>query len=166
MEKSKVEMIIGITGHQNLGTPANVRWVRTQLKNAVRINSITRGITSLAVGTDQLFASLLLQLKVPYTVIVPSRDYERTFDHRTVLRYKALLNAADEIQELGYPEPSERAFLDAGKAIVDDSNLLIAVWNGLPAKGLGGTADVVNYARRRSRPVIHINPVKRSCELI
>jgi hypothetical protein len=36
--------------------------------------------------------------------------------------------------------------MEGGKVVVDRAEVLIAVWDGLPARGLGGTADVVAYA--------------------
>ncbi len=38
---------------------------------------------------------------------------------------------------------------------------MMAVWDGEPAQGLGGTGDVVDYALARRKPVIHIDPIKR-----
>ena len=37
--------------------------------------------------------------------------------------------------------------------VPDRSSVLVAVWDGQPSRGLGGTADVVAYARQRSVPV-------------
>jgi hypothetical protein len=36
------------------------------------------------------------------------------------------------------------------------------VWDGEPAKGLGGTGDVVGYAVQKGKDLIHLNPVNRS----
>jgi hypothetical protein len=41
---------------------------------------------------------------------------------------------------------------------VDRSSVLVAVWDGQPARGLGGTADVVAYARQRGVPMEVIWP--------
>ena len=41
------------------------------------------------------------------------------------------------------------------------AELLLAVWDGLPAKGLGGTADIVTYATQQRKEVIHLDPCKR-----
>jgi hypothetical protein len=48
--------------------------------------------------------------------------------------------------------------MDAGKVVVDRSSVLVAVWDGQPSRGLGGTADVVRYARERGVPVEVIWP--------
>jgi hypothetical protein len=46
----------------------------------------------------------------------------------------------------------------ANRAILDRSDVLIAVWDGDPARGRGGTGDVVHDALERSLPVIVIRP--------
>jgi hypothetical protein len=56
----------------------------------------------------------------------------------------------------------EDAYLAAGQRVVELSDIVLAVWNGKPAKGKGGTADVVAYAIRRGMPLIHINPISRT----
>ncbi|GAB2826863.1 hypothetical protein GCM10027073_64840 [Streptomyces chlorus] len=38
-------------------------------------------------------------------------------------------------------------------AALADSGELLAVWDGKPARGFGGTADVVSYAERSGTPV-------------
>ncbi|MGW4103078.1 hypothetical protein [Streptomyces sp. NPDC004976] len=47
----------------------------------------------------------------------------------------------------------EQAYLGAGRWIVDHCDRLIAVWDGRPARGLGGTGNVVANARRTGVPV-------------
>ena len=46
-------------------------------------------------------------------------------------------------------------------SVVDLTDIVLAVWDGQPAKGKGGTADVVAYVLRRSVPLIHIDPAAR-----
>ena len=41
----------------------------------------------------------------------------------------------------------------ASNLMVDEADELYAVWDGKPARGYGGTADVVAYARGRGTPV-------------
>jgi hypothetical protein len=45
--------------------------------------------------------------------------------------------AADKKEQLGFDRPSEQAFMAAGEAMVDNADLLLAVWDGAPAAGLG-----------------------------
>jgi len=46
----------------------------------------------------------------------------------------------------------------ASKLMVDEADELYAVWDGKPARGYGGTADVVAYAREHGTPVRVIWP--------
>jgi hypothetical protein len=87
-------------------------------------------------------------------VVLPCEGYAGSLladDSRA--RFDDLRRAAAQVTTMPYPEPSEQAFLAAGQALVDRCDHLFAVWDGRPARGVGGTADVVAYARTRGRPV-------------
>lgn len=152
----------GVTGHRNLGDDTTVDWVRARLEDAIDKLCITTGLTSLAVGTDQLFANVLRSRDVPFTAIIPSNHYESTFAPDEISQFETLCAAAADLVVLPFSEPSEDAYLEAGKAIVDTADSMIAVWNGKPARGRGGTADIVDYALGRAKRVHHINPELRS----
>ncbi len=53
---------------------------------------------------------------------------------------------------------SDRRFATIGQMLVRRCDLLIAIWDGLPPRGRGGTADVVTEARRSGVPVVWIDP--------
>lgn len=150
--------IVGATGHQDI--PAGARkFIQARLRECLRTGHFTSGYTCLAKGADQLFAAELLRCGADLHVIVPSRDYERTFSDQDLQQYRELLTQASKVIQCGLSEASEEAFWHAGKAIVDHSDRIIAVWDGAPAGGLGGTGDVVNYARALSKPVTVIWPL-------
>jgi len=46
----------------------------------------------------------------------------------------------------------------ASEHVLSNVDVLIAVWDGEPSGGYGGTADVVTAARARSIPVTVIRP--------
>jgi hypothetical protein len=111
-------------------------------------------LSSLAAGADQLFAEIALACGAELVVVTPSRDFEAGFaDPAELAGYRGLKKQAREEILLDYPCASELAYLAAGKYIVDRSDLLLAVWDGKPARGLGGTADVVAYARESGKRV-------------
>jgi hypothetical protein len=145
---------LGVTGHQAIPPDmraSTVDAVRGVLRGA---GSPLTGVTSLAAGADQLVATELVRSGGHLHVVVPSRHYERTFTTAEDLAcFRSLLEAADDVTTLDYPEPSEEAFMAAGKNIVDRSEMLLAIWDGRPARGLGGTADVVRYARSTGKRV-------------
>ncbi len=150
---------LGMTGHQGLpneAVPYIVRRIRAEI---AAMGTGMEGISSLAEGSDQLFATEVLAASGTLTAVIPSAQYEKTFaDEDRRVNYEALLKKASRVETCGFQEPSEEAFYAAGKRIVDLCDQLIAVWDGMPSRGLGGTADVVAYARTQQRQVIVIWP--------
>ena len=150
---------IGVTGHQNL-PPAYLPNIREGLERILAgTQGAVTGLTSLAVGTDQLFARVVLESRGRLHAVIPCARYESAFtDERALAAFRELLAAASEVETLPHEQPSEQAFLEAGHRIVDLSDLMVAVWDGQKSKGLGGTADVVRYAHSRSREIVIVWP--------
>lgn len=118
------------------------------------------GVSSLAIGADQLFAEVVLELKGDLEAVIPFPDYERTFANEADLtQYRVLKAASKGVEILPDGATDDEAYLNAGRRVSDLSDLLIAVWDGQPARGVGGTADVVHYAARAGRRVVQLNPV-------
>lgn len=158
MTGSGDSMRVGVSGHQGL-SPEVVAYVRTTLLGHLRDAGPVVGVTSLAAGADQLFASCVLELGGRLEVIVPCQRYEESFtDEPDLAEYRRLLSAASAARTLDFDRPSEAAYLAAGLAVVDASSRLIAVWDGQPARGTGGTADVVEYATGLGREVTIVWP--------
>lgn len=117
-------------------------------------------MTCLAAGVDQMFASVVLELGGLLHVVVPSGDYESSFgDDEALASYRRLLaRAANTTTLREFPGPTEEAYLAAGKTIVDRADEILAVWDGMPARGAGGTADIVHYATARGKKVTNVWP--------
>lgn len=152
-------MRFGISGHQELTSPEGWHEVEQGLRRILAdATPPLIGVSSLAAGADQLFARLLLQLGGDLTVVLPFVGYERTFqrpDSRAT--YRRLLRRASEIETLDCHGSAQECFLAAGKRVVDRSDVLVAVWDGRPAQGIGGTGDIVDYARAIGRPTILVD---------
>src|SRR5690349_5856003 len=116
-------MRIGITGHQDI--PEEARAYLTtgiqQVLEAIRGHLV--GVSSLAAGADQLFASLVIEHGGELEVILPSTNYAETFPQTEHLEnFQALLARAAKVEKLDFNEPSEDAFLAAGRKVVDLSD--------------------------------------------
>lgn len=159
-------MKAGITGHQDLGSIETSGWITDTISDTIEAYGVTYGFTSLAIGADQLFAKILISKGIPYQAVIPCAGYEQTFDDKHLKNYKSLLSLSDEVLKLDYEEPSEEAFFAAGKQVAKMSDLVVAVWNGKEAQGLGGTADVVKYATKQRKKVVHLNPVTQKVDEI
>jgi hypothetical protein len=152
-------MKVGITGHQNIPRRA-IDFVTKKILQLLEDQSAPIiCVTSLAEGADQLCAALVLKRGGSLHAVVPCAHYEKNFATvRAAKQFKAFVAEAANVETLPFCKPSEAAFLAAGCRVVDLSDVLIAVWDGGPARGTGGTADIVAYARRRKVPVSVIWP--------
>jgi hypothetical protein len=155
---------VGITGHQRLKDNAAWEWVKPELDNIlVHLPKPVIGISSLAVGADQLFAQSILQHGGSLNVVIPFEDYGSRFEQdQDRKRYLELLNMASQINVLPRSGSDEESYYKAGKHVSDISDLLIAIWDCKPAAGLGGTGDIVKYARNLGKRIIHVNPVDQT----
>lgn len=150
---------LGATGHRIIPPHAREFVVDAVREILDRAAPPLSAATSLAAGADQLVAAELLHAGGLLHVIVPSRSYELTFDtNEDLASFRSLLEAAQTVITLDYREPSEEAFLAAGRRVVDACETLIAIWDGKAARGLGGTADVVRYARDTGKAVTIVWP--------
>jgi hypothetical protein len=153
-------MKIGVTGHQKLDNPMAWDWVETIIRQELdKIQSAVTAITSLAIGADQLFASLVMQRGGQIYAVIPFAGYERTFSPSHIETYYNILSKSISVEVLKTKGTDEDAYLAAGKRIVELADLMFAVWDGKPAKGKGGTADIVAFVIEKKVPLIHINPV-------
>ena len=149
---------IGVTGHQYI-PPDALDYVIAGIRACLHAQPTPLiGYSSLAVGADQLFARELLSAGGEMVAIIPSQRYETTFAGGALQWYEELLALCTETVVLDFPEPTEDAFMAAGDEVIRRCDVLIAVWDGLPATGLGGTGDAVAHARRLRRNVVVIWP--------
>lgn len=150
--------VIGVTGHQHIPSEATFH-IASGIGRILRSHrrELT-GVCSLAAGADQLFAQAVLGMGGALHVIVPCERYDETFSGADLSRFRKLLGDADLVETLGHPEPTEEAFLDAGHRVADLCAILVAVWDGEPARGVGGTADVVDYAKAAGREIVIVWP--------
>lgn len=130
-------------------------------------------LSPLAEGADRLAARLVLTIPGSVLeVILPfaEEDYARDFAAaESKAEFEDLRRRSERVSVLGPPPPPgdgaiaeagperERAYEAVGRHVVDHGDLLIAVWDGKPSRGRGGTAEIVAYAREKKRPLIIIS---------
>jgi hypothetical protein len=150
---------IGITGHTNL-TQATENVVSAALRHVLHqtCRSGLVGVTCLARGADQLFAQAVLDLGGRLEVVLPAPDYWTKIQPANLARYDALLTAAESVHVMPFETSRRESYLAASEYLLSHVDELVAVWDGGPSGGLGGTADVVSAARQRGLPVRVIWP--------
>ena len=176
-------LTVAFTGHRTLADPRVVAdALRVAVDRLVGIGGSLVGVSSAASGSDTLFAEELARRGCPFSLILPfpCERFERDFaphpgawDRARKLMTQAM--AVEVIRPLvadasatcvpPTPPPSARdqdpetaAYMDAGYLTIDRADVVLAVWDGRPGKGFGGTADAVAYARALERPLIVIDP--------
>ena len=120
---------------------------------------VPRLVTPLAEGADQVAAEVALDLgyRINAVLPLPVDDYRDDFSPAGKMRLERLLSRAESVLEFP-PQPAGRdiGYGLAGRATVAHCDVLIALWDGEPARGSGGTAEIVSMALRQGVPVIHI----------
>ncbi|WP_294171865.1 DUF4231 domain-containing protein [uncultured Sphingomonas sp.] len=117
-------------------------------------------VSPLAGGADQMAALLAVEQgwELQAVLPLPSDDCAR-LEPEAADRLQQLLARSRCVLELpGDPASPIDAYVMAGRATVAHCDLLIAVWDGLPARGRGGTAETVELALTRGTPILHIPP--------
>jgi len=153
-------MKIGVTGHQERNG-IEWEWVRKEIDKFLWGKNSLRGYSSLAAGTDQVFAECVLFRNGILIAVIPGVGYRKLFTGQSLEKFDRLLAMSEKI-ELSSDEPSEHSFLEAGKWIARNSDMMVAVWDGEPAEGRGGTGDIVTYALSLGKLVHHIDPIKKT----
>ena len=156
--------VVGITGHSNI-TPSTAALVRAGMRHILSRHVDNGGdglvgISCLGRGPDQMFAQLVLDLGGRIEAVIPASDYDQIPDPVSRSRYQGLLDRADAVHRMPYTESGPQAYFAASRDLIQRSDRLIAVWDGEPPDGNGGTADAVEFARRIGRPIVVVWPVE------
>jgi hypothetical protein len=127
-----------------------------------KVQPTLRLLSCLADGADTLAAEAALSVGaginacLPFTREIYRADFATTDD---LTRYDALLDATAALFELdGDRTAADRAYEAASMMMLRQSDLLIAVWDGEPGRGRGGTFETLRAALTREQPVIWVKP--------
>jgi hypothetical protein len=160
-------VVIGVTGHRFL---AEQNKLRISVEQALdRIHSAFPDaelvvISPLAEGADRLVAEVSLDrgAKLIAPLPLPKDEYMTDFETAgSKEQFTGLLERAAEVIELPVTETRNEAYEQVGMYVLDNSDVLMAIYDGQPAQGKGGTADIVAQALEREMPVLHIKAGNR-----
>lgn len=149
---------IAVSGHRGL-PPETERLVDGAIRAALAgLEERVTGLSCLADGADQVFACAVLDHGGQIEAVIPADQYREGLPPGAHAGYDRLLARAVHVHRLPFSESDSGAHMAASEFMVSDADRLWAVWDGQPARGYGGTADVVAYARGKSVPVRVIWP--------
>jgi hypothetical protein len=116
-------------------------------------------VSALAEGADRIVAWLAMQRGASLEVVLPMPPADYLTDFKPASsqdEFDALLAQATTVTELDWTGERDRAYERAGRAIVDRSDVVLALWDGQAARGRGGTAEIVSYAQQQGVPVLRV----------
>ena len=170
---------IGVTGHRlNRLSPQIAVDLPRQCEQVLRIVAglaaqaydpllhapeppLLRIISPLAEGADRIVAHAGLALGADLQCPLPfhADEYCRDFSSSESRdEFHALLAKASAVfQADGSREAEAMAYERIGRIVLEQSDFLIAIWDGEPAAGRGGTAQIVDEAIAQNVPVFWLH---------
>ena len=171
---------VGVTGHRLEALPPDaLPKLRAQIRSVLElVKEMARAVqeaeadcfapqparflfvSPLAEGADQLAAEIALDLGFELHAVLPfARGEYRATLHDDASRscFDALLAKSKCVLELpGHEDRALEAYVMTGRSTVAHCDLLLALWDGLPPRGRGGTGEVVELAVANGTPVVHL----------
>ncbi len=153
--------IVGFTGHRQLTDAAGIQQaMSTELEKLRESKGVEWvALSSIAEGSDILFARTARSLGMGWEAMLPlpAAEFRRDFHEEIWMQVENLLGEAEQVRIIGERTARDDSYLDCGMETVNGCDLLLAVWDGEPSRGRGGTAEIVAYARELGRPLILID---------
>jgi len=163
---------VGVSGHRDLvnveAISKAVDQVLERVMAAYQAQSM-RVVSPLAEGADRLVAQRAMErygaqliVPLPFERSVYMQDFKSRGSKK---EFTDLIELADEVIELPAQEGRGPSFYAVGLYVLNHSDVLVAIWDGKPARGVGGTAQIVEEARRQGKPVALIQVAARGEDL-
>lgn len=166
-------VVIGVTGHRNLvvhpelleGIHSAIARIRQMLPRLPNTPVALSVLTPLAEGADRLVAREVLGLPGSMMeAILPMGKNEYLNDFQTTqsrAEFAELLSKATTVRRIAFNGSPAESYEEVGRYVVDQCDVLIALWDGSHARGQGGTAEVVQYARDSGCPLFWVHTEHR-----
>jgi hypothetical protein len=153
--------VVGFSGHRQVDRPADSAGAIRTVLEALRREGTGEwvALSSVAAGADTLFVQSALELGLAWHALLPlpAAEFRSDFEAQEWAVADALLPKAEQVRVITENGSRDDAYLDCGMETVNGCDVLLALWNGEPARGKGGTADVIAYARDLGKPIVVID---------
>ena len=164
-----IPITVGVTGHRDIAHD-QVHAIKQEICSI--LEDIRKRapasplliLSSLAEGADRLVVEVAAErFGAEYAAVLPrpAEDYRQDFQSpESVSEFDRLLARARYVTVQGSSAPLDssdketmnNAYLRAGAWVSLHSHVVIALWDGRPSRGLGGTADIVELRKRGRYP--------------
>lgn len=156
-------IVIAVSGHRRIQASRALTDLIRQGCEHLReyfSNSVFDIATCLAEGADQILTVEIGQeLRASYTVFLPlpKEDYIQDFHSPSLVAdFTALLASARCVNHPPSSSARPTAYAEANSKMLATADVLFAIWDGEPSRGIGGTAAVVANARLLGMPIVWI----------
>ena len=132
--------------------------IRAEVIRLIETENVTHFISGMALGIDQICAEIVLELKEQYPSITlecafPCKTQAVKWSEKSRKRYFTIIYQSDK-KTMVQREYTYDCMMKRNKYMVDQSDFVIAVWNGSKS----GTGNTVAYAKSKDKKIIQINP--------
>lgn len=114
--------------------------------------------TGMARGVDLLCGELVLEIKREFDIhlfcAIPCKNQCSGWSREDIDSYSRLLSAASGVTYVTFDDYRDGCMMKRNRFLVDTSQYILAVYDGQR----GGTMSTINYAKKKKRTIIIINP--------
>jgi hypothetical protein len=161
------ELVVAVTGHRALDRTDALCDAAGRARAAILAAFPNRRVvllSALAEGAGRI--ALEPWFASPTTPLVallpkPRAAYEAELESEQAREdFSRLIDRAQEVRVVAPDARGDDASATIGSALVSLADVLVAVWDGQPARGPGGTGAVVAHARDRRLPLawVRVDP--------
>ena len=149
-------MTIAVTGHRDvLIDDKLIEQVESFFLQMLEKHKSITLLSALADGVDQLVSQCALKYQnIDLEVPLPMQKEAYLATLTNQKSFLALLHEAKTSYVI--PEQCEHPYKNLGHYLIDNSDVLLALWVGTYNGKEGGTGEVVAYAKSKNHTVVHI----------
>jgi hypothetical protein len=132
---------------------------------------VLQAVSSLAEGTDRMFAEEAKKLgySLSCPMPFPQQEFEADFatgkalEPDSLIRFRKILDQAERawgltrFELIGDRNQESQSYRAGGKMVLNQSDLLVVVWDGISQMAVGGTEDMLREALQMHIPVVWID---------
>jgi len=171
--------IAGVLGHRRLDDLPKLGACLAEQLRVLAAAAAARGgelhvYLSAAAGTDLLAIRAARALGLSVHILLPLDEEEFLEDFAGLPDWGAEARAAlaearahprrDSVEVAPTTGRRPGCYFDAAARIVEGADVVVAIWNGAAAAGVGGTGQTVPLARALGKPILRIDPATAGVE--
>lgn len=160
---SPADLFVAVTGHRAVADSGAVMAAAAHARRQILDGYPQRHVvvlSALAEGADRLLLGPWLDdpgVELVALLPLPRAEYVSDFDTAdSRAEFDRLMARAAHVIELPGHREDGAAYEAVGRALVAACDVLVALWDGEPPRGPGGTGAVVAESRKHRRPLAWI----------